>query len=113
MGWSMIVPGGIHTNAPSWRKPVFSAVNACRSGGVTRRSQSARWAWVGGLDWTRRVMRMSLRFRGRGGGRRLWLEPAVSFVFELERERPVARLHDPPARQHVHDIGDDVIEQPL
>src|SRR2546422_11743075 len=58
-------------------------------------------------------MRMSLRFRGRGGGRRLWLEPAVSFVFELERERPVARLYDPPARQHVNDIGDDVIEQPL
>ena len=34
MGCSTIVPGGIHTNAPSWNKPVFSAVNACRSGGA-------------------------------------------------------------------------------
>src|SRR4030095_6787701 len=32
----MSVPGGIHTNAPSWRNPVFSAVNAWPSEGANR-----------------------------------------------------------------------------
>ena len=32
-----------------------------------------------------------------GGGRRFWLEPAVAFVFELERELLAAGLHDAAA----------------
>ena len=45
--------------------------------------------------------------------RRARLDPVVALRLELERQLLAARLHDPPVGEHVHEVGHDVVEQPL
>ena len=40
-------------------------------------------------------------------------KPIVTFFFELERQRLVARMDDAALVEHVHHVGHDVIQQPL
>src|SRR5258705_2963899 len=55
-----------------------------------------------------------LRWRSRGpASRHLFLVLRVALGLELERQLLAAGAHDPPAREHVHDIRHDVIEQAL
>ena len=44
---------------------------------------------------------------------RFWLDPAVALLFELERQLLAARPDDAAVRQHVDDVGHDVVEQTL
>src|SRR5712675_1888297 len=45
--------------------------------------------------------------------RRLFLVSGITLGFELEGELLAAGAHDAALRQHVYDIGHDVIEEPL
>src|SRR4051812_1589423 len=45
--------------------------------------------------------------------RHLFLILGVAFFLQLERQLLAAGAHDTALRQHVHDIGHDVVEQPL
>src|SRR3989475_3412916 len=51
------------------------------------------------------------RLRPGADGR--FFEPYVALLFELESQLLAARLHDAAARQHVHVIRNDVVQQPL
>ena len=44
---------------------------------------------------------------------RVAFQPAVALLFELQRQLLAAGLHQPAIAQHVHEVGHDVIEQPL
>ena len=44
---------------------------------------------------------------------RLLLEPRVALLLELERELLAAGPHDPAVDEHVDEVGNDVVEQPL
>src|SRR5262249_40642747 len=45
--------------------------------------------------------------------RHLFLVLGIAGGFELQRQLLVAGLHDAAAREHVHDVGHDVVEQAL
>src|SRR5229473_1919155 len=45
--------------------------------------------------------------------RRLFLIGGIALGFELERQLLAAGTHDAALREHVHDVGHDVVEEPL
>ena len=51
--------------------------------------------------------------RARSCGRRTLLQPVVAAAFELERKLASAALDDAAAREHVHAVRHDVVEEPL
>src|SRR5262245_36851101 len=52
---------------------------------------------------------ISAPYRGRRGR----FQPAVASFLELERQLLAARPHNPSIGKHVHDVGHDVVQQPL
>ncbi len=49
----------------------------------------------------------------RGSLRRHVLEPGVALLLQLQGQLLAARADDPAVDQHVHEVGHDVVEQPL
>src|SRR5262249_31254 len=45
--------------------------------------------------------------------RHLLLDPAVAFIFQLQRQLLPARLDDAAVEKDMHPVGHDVVEQPL
>src|ERR1700680_4365591 len=50
---------------------------------------------------------------GTGSGPRQRLEPGVALLLELERQLLAARADDAAVHQHVHAVGNDVVQEAL